>query len=46
MVNAQAATGRVVAVGLNRRGNAFYQKLATEIPSGKIGKVTEVRPSG
>jgi predicted dehydrogenase len=40
MVNAQAATGKVVAVGLNRRGNAFYQKLAKEIPGGKIGKVT------
>jgi predicted dehydrogenase len=40
MVNAQAATKRVVAVGLNRRGNAFYQKLAKDIPGGKIGKVT------
>jgi predicted dehydrogenase len=40
MVNAQAATGKVVAVGLNRRGNAFYQKLAKDIPGGKIGKVT------
>ncbi|HEX2974780.1 MAG TPA: Gfo/Idh/MocA family oxidoreductase, partial [Bacteroidales bacterium] len=40
MVNAQAATNRVVAVGLNRRGNAFYQKLAKDIPAGKIGKVT------
>jgi len=40
MVNAQAATGRIVAVGLNRRGNVFYQKLAKEIPAGKIGKIT------
>jgi predicted dehydrogenase len=40
MVNAQAASKRVVAVGLNRRGNAFYQKLAKEIPAGRIGKVT------
>jgi predicted dehydrogenase len=40
MVNAQAETKRVVAVGLNRRGNRVYQKLAKEIPAGKIGKVT------
>ena len=40
MVQAQAASKQVVAVGLNRRGNAVYQKLAKEIPAGKIGKVT------
>jgi predicted dehydrogenase len=40
MVKAQAETSRVVAVGLNRRGNAIYQKLAREVQSGKIGKVT------
>lgn len=40
MVNAQAASKKVVAVGLNRRGNAFYQKLAKEIPAGKIGKIS------
>jgi predicted dehydrogenase len=40
MVNAQKSTGKIVAVGLNRRGNAFYQKLAKEIPAGRIGKVT------
>jgi predicted dehydrogenase len=40
MVEAQAASDRVVAVGLNRRGNPVYQKLASEIPAGKIGKVT------
>lgn len=40
MVKAQSATNRVVAVGLNRRGNAIYQKLAREVQSGKIGKVT------
>jgi predicted dehydrogenase len=39
MVNAQKATGRVVAVGLNRRGSPVYQKLAREIPAGRIGKV-------
>lgn len=40
MVNAQKASDRVVAVGLNRRGNKVYQKLAIEIPKGKIGKIT------
>ena len=40
MVNAQAETKRVVAVGLNRRGCPVYQKLANEIPAGKIGKVS------
>lgn len=40
MVEVQAASKQVVAVGLNRRGSTVYQKLATEIPSGKIGKVT------
>ncbi|MDR0795551.1 MAG: Gfo/Idh/MocA family oxidoreductase [Tannerella sp.] len=43
MVEAQAASKQVVAVGLNRRGNVFYQKLAQEIPAGKIGKVTVAR---
>jgi predicted dehydrogenase len=45
MVNAQAKSKQVVAVGLNRRGNAVYQKLAKEIPAGKIGKVTVARAS-
>jgi len=40
MVNAQVETKRVVAVGLNRRGAPVYQKLAREIPAGKIGKVS------
>ncbi len=40
MVDAQAETKRVVAVGLNRRGAPVYQKLAKDIPAGKIGKVT------
>ena len=40
MVNAQKETKRVVAVGLNRRGNIVYQKLAKEIPAGKIGQVS------
>jgi len=40
MVNAQAETKRVVAVGLNRRGNIAYQKLAKDVLSGKIGKIS------
>jgi predicted dehydrogenase len=40
MVNAQKETQKVVAVGLNRRGAPIYQKLAKDIPAGKIGKVT------
>jgi predicted dehydrogenase len=43
MVEAQTETKRVVAVGLNRRGNPVYQKLAKDIPGGKIGKVTVAR---
>lgn len=43
MVDAQAASRQVVAVGLNRRGNPVYQQLAREIPAGKIGKVTIAR---
>jgi len=43
MVDAQAKSKQVVAVGLNRRGSVVYQKLAKEIPAGKIGKVTVAR---
>ena len=43
MVDAQAQSKQVVAVGLNRRGSPVYQKLAKEIPAGKIGKVTVAR---
>jgi len=43
MVEAQARSKQVVAVGLNRRGSPVYQKLAKEIPSGKIGKITVAR---
>ena len=43
MVDAQAKSKQVVAVGLNRRGNIVYQKLAKEVPAGKIGKVTVAR---
>lgn len=39
MVEAQQATGRVVAVGLNRRGNPAYRKLAEELHGGKLGSL-------
>lgn len=40
MVEVQAASKQVVAVGINRRGNIAYQKLAKEIHAGKIGQIT------
>jgi predicted dehydrogenase len=40
MVNAGKNSKQVVTVGLNRRGAPTFQKLAREIPAGKIGKVT------
>ncbi|MDX1283806.1 MAG: Gfo/Idh/MocA family oxidoreductase [Draconibacterium sp.] len=43
MVEAQAISNQVVAVGLNRRGSATYQKLAKEVQAGKIGKVSLAR---
>ena len=43
LVDAQKRTGRVVAVGLNRRGSSVYQKLSSEVQSGLIGKVTSAR---
>ena len=43
MVEAQSASKQVVAVGLNRRGNMVYQKLAKDIQAGKIGKVSLAR---
>jgi predicted dehydrogenase len=43
MVEAQRRSGRVVAVGLNRRGSKVYQKLSGEIPAGRIGKVMVAR---
>jgi predicted dehydrogenase len=43
MVNVWKASKQVVAVGLNRRGNEVYRKLAKEIPAGKIGQVTVAR---
>jgi predicted dehydrogenase len=35
MVNNQIATGRVAAVGLNRRGNLVYQKLSKMMQTDK-----------
>lgn len=43
MLDAEAASDRIVAVGLNRRGNTVYRKLAKEIPTGKIGKISVAR---
>jgi predicted dehydrogenase len=43
MVAAQRRTGRVVQVGLNRRGSPVYQKLAPLVQGGLIGKVTMAR---
>ena len=40
MVQAMEKSGRIVAVGLNRRGNVVFQKLAKELPLGKIGKIS------
>jgi len=40
MVNAGKNSKQIVTVGLNRRGAPTFRKLAKEIPSGKIGKVT------
>ena len=40
MVNVGANSKQIVTVGLNRRGAPVFQKLAKEIPAGKIGKVT------
>lgn len=39
MVQVQQETGRVVAVGLNRRGNPAYRKLAEELHGGKLGNL-------
>jgi predicted dehydrogenase len=43
MVDAQRRTGRVVQVGLNRRGNPVYQELLPLVRDGLIGKVTMAR---
>lgn len=43
MVKVWEASDRIAAVGINRRGNMVYQKLAKEIPEGKIGQVSVAR---
>ena len=43
LVEAQKRTGRVCAVGLNRRGSSIYQRLSKEVPGGIIGKVSTAR---
>ena len=43
LVDAQKRTGRVCAVGLNRRGSSIYQGLSKEVQNGLIGKVTTAR---
>lgn len=40
MINAAKNSKQIVTVGLNRRAAPLYQKLAEEIPAGKIGKVS------
>jgi predicted dehydrogenase len=40
MIEAAKKTKLVISVGLSRRGSTTYQKLAKEIPSGKLGKIT------
>jgi predicted dehydrogenase len=43
MVEAQRRTGRVVQVGLNRRGSPVYQALQPLVRDGLIGQVTMAR---
>ncbi|MCE5345156.1 MAG: Gfo/Idh/MocA family oxidoreductase [Bacteroidales bacterium] len=40
MVETQKNSKQIVTVGLNRRAASSFQKLAIDIPAGKIGKVT------
>jgi predicted dehydrogenase len=40
MIEAGKKSKLIVQVGLSRRGSTTYQKLASEVPSGKLGKVT------
>lgn len=43
MVETQKRTGRICAVGLNRRGASLYQRLSREVQGGLIGKVSSAR---
>lgn len=40
MINAAKNSKQIVTVGLNRRAAPLYQKLAQEIPAGKIGQIS------
>lgn len=40
MVEIGKNSKQIITVGLNRRGAPTFQKLAKEIPAGKIGKIT------
>jgi predicted dehydrogenase len=40
MINAARGSKLIVQVGLSRRGSTTLQKLAKEVPAGKIGKIT------
>lgn len=40
MVNAWKNSKQIGAISLNRRGSTTWQRLAKEIPAGKIGKIT------
>ena len=40
MVEVGKNSKQVITVGLNRRGAPTFQKLAKEVPAGKIGKIT------
>jgi predicted dehydrogenase len=40
MIEAGKKSKLIVQVGLSRRGSTTYQKLASDVPSGKLGKVT------
>ena len=43
MIQAQAASKQVVAVGINRRGNIAYQNLIKEVHGGKLGQIIRGR---
>jgi predicted dehydrogenase len=43
IVDAQHRTGRVCAVGLNRRGSSVYRQLSEKVPEGLIGPVTSAQ---
>jgi predicted dehydrogenase len=43
MVEAAKRTGRVVQVGLNRRGSSIYQEAVSLVAGGAIGRVTLAR---